>query len=632
MKTGYFQGKDGYVWWNGVVEDRKDPLMLGRCRVRILGWHTSNKSELPTNLLPWAQVVMPITSASQTGVGEAPVGPVEGTWVMGFYRDGELGQEPVMTGTLHGIPEEYAKQNTGFYDSRLDVKNTDGNNITAAGSADSAPPISLKGFPYPPKDVEVQQGSEAVIHEFTDSEKKSFLSQSLFPREIDKPTTSIYARGVKDTSTEVETKFYSKEDSFDGNISGISSIVARKLKTKTKPVTVTTNFTPDPVINKERDDKPLLPAADQKEIDSEDTEFNITQPPTAYAAQYPFNHVYESESGHLVEIDDTPTKERLHWYHRSGTFTEFHPKGMRVDKTNAHRYNIVTGDYKSIIQGDDIKAVAGETALNTGKYHLGASKEIRMISESNLTMSTPSNTYIGGKNIILAASDTLILKGGGKIVREDDTAKDTVKGNFQLDVEGGYKVSAGKLSLSSLGAISLNSFGPVTQTITGSSEETIANIDILIGNTNAKKITALLGKIVLETIDMLVTGGIDLNVGPAGVAGQISIKAPLGDISIRSLTGPSGVDIFATTQAKLKGLIQAEVSGAIAKVTGDALVQIDAPFVTVAGTSSPALLATEFLKLFAEHYHPSSVGPTGPLHPSFASKIAGTMSKKVFLA
>ena len=298
MKTGYFQGKDGYVWWNGVVEDRKDPLMLGRCRVRILGWHTSNKSELPTNLLPWAQVVMPITSASQTGVGEAPVGPVEGTWVMGFYRDGELAQEPVMTGTLHGIPEEYAKQNTGFYDSRLDVKNTDGNNITAKGNADSAPPISLKGFPYPPKDVEVQQGSEAVIHEFTDSEKKSFLSQSLFPREIDKPTTSIYARGVKDTSTEVETKFYSKEDSFDGNNSGVSSIVARKLKTKTKPVTVTTNFTPDPVINKERDDTPLLSAADQGEIDSEDTEFNITQPPTAYAAQYPFNHVYESESGH----------------------------------------------------------------------------------------------------------------------------------------------------------------------------------------------------------------------------------------------------------------------------------------------------------------------------------------------
>ena len=111
MQTEYFQGKDGYIWWHGVVEDRKDPLFLGRCRVRILGWHTENKAELPTDMLPWAQVLMPITSASQTGVGQSPVGPVEGTWVMGYYRDGELAQEPVMMGTMHGIPAEFAKQN-----------------------------------------------------------------------------------------------------------------------------------------------------------------------------------------------------------------------------------------------------------------------------------------------------------------------------------------------------------------------------------------------------------------------------------------------------------------------------------------------------------------------------------------
>ncbi len=605
MKTGYFQGKDGYIWWNGVVEDRKDPLMLGRCRVRILGWHTSDKSELPTKMLPWAQVVMPITSASQTGVGHAPVGPVEGTWVMGFYRDGELGQEPVMTGTLPGIPENYAKLNTGFNDSRLDTSDRDLQSQKEDGSAGGASKKSLLGFPYPPKAIETPTGSEAVIHEFTDPERKAFLSQSLYPRELNKPTTSIYARGIDDKSTEVETRFLSKDDSFSGDVSGVSSIIASKIKSKAKNVKVSTTFTPDVVIGLERNGKALLSSDDRAEIDSEDTEFSISQPPTAYAAVYPFNHVYESESGHLIEIDDTPTKERLHWYHRSGTFTEFHPKGIRVDKTNAHRFNIVTGDYKSIIRGDDIKAVSGDTALNTGKFHLGASKEIRMISDQNITMNTPSNAYLGGKNVTIAASDTLILKGAGKIVREDDTAQDTVKGNFLLDVEGGYKIGAGKLSMGSLGSTSINSFGPMTQTITGNSE---------------------------ETIDSLLTGGIDLNVGPFGVSGQIAIKAPLGDISIRSLTGPSGVDIFATTQAKLQGLIQAEVSGVIAKLTGQALAQIDAPFVTIGGTSSPALLATEFLKLFAEHNHPSSVGPTGPLMPAFAGKLIQTMSKKVFLA
>ena len=147
MRTSYFQGKDGYVWWNGVVEDRKDPLFLGRCKVRILGWHTQNKSELPTNMLPWAQAVMPITSASQTGVGQAPVGPVEGTWVMGFYRDGELAQEPVMTGTLPGVPENYAKLNTGFNDSRLDTTDIDLQSQKPDGVGGGASKKSLLGFP-----------------------------------------------------------------------------------------------------------------------------------------------------------------------------------------------------------------------------------------------------------------------------------------------------------------------------------------------------------------------------------------------------------------------------------------------------------------------------------------------------
>ena len=105
----YFMGKGGFVWWQGVVEDRHDPLYLGRCKVRVLGWHSENKNDQPTAGLPWAYPVAPITSASQTGVGTSPIGPVEGTWVIGFYRDGEAGQEPMFFGTIGGIPELDAK-------------------------------------------------------------------------------------------------------------------------------------------------------------------------------------------------------------------------------------------------------------------------------------------------------------------------------------------------------------------------------------------------------------------------------------------------------------------------------------------------------------------------------------------
>ena len=56
-----FMGKEGFVWWYGVVEDRKDPLYLGRVKVRCMGFHTDDKSLIPTEDLPWAQVILPAT-------------------------------------------------------------------------------------------------------------------------------------------------------------------------------------------------------------------------------------------------------------------------------------------------------------------------------------------------------------------------------------------------------------------------------------------------------------------------------------------------------------------------------------------------------------------------------------------
>jgi len=95
----------GFQWFMGVVEDRNDPEMLGRCRIRIVGYHNPDKNILPSKDLPWAIPLMPITSASVSGTGNAPVGPVEGTWIMGFFLDGDDAQLPVMMGTFPGRAE-----------------------------------------------------------------------------------------------------------------------------------------------------------------------------------------------------------------------------------------------------------------------------------------------------------------------------------------------------------------------------------------------------------------------------------------------------------------------------------------------------------------------------------------------
>jgi len=120
-----------FYWWFGVVEDRDDPLRLGRCRTRILGYHTDDKEELPTEDLPWAIPVMPANSAGSSGVGWSPTGAVEGSWVVGFFADGENGQHPMFFGTVGSIPGGLAS--TGCGDGS-DGSGQPGDSATSDGS------------------------------------------------------------------------------------------------------------------------------------------------------------------------------------------------------------------------------------------------------------------------------------------------------------------------------------------------------------------------------------------------------------------------------------------------------------------------------------------------------------------
>ena len=108
-----FMGKDGFQWFVGVVEDRQDPKKLGRVRVRCLGYHSENISDLPTSNLPWAHPMNPVTSATVSGVGQTPLGVVEGTWVVGFFQDSTDAQQPIIIGTLPGVPSSLPTKGAG---------------------------------------------------------------------------------------------------------------------------------------------------------------------------------------------------------------------------------------------------------------------------------------------------------------------------------------------------------------------------------------------------------------------------------------------------------------------------------------------------------------------------------------
>lgn len=91
----------GYVVWHGVVEDIFDPRKLGRVRVRIIGWHSLDRGKMPTNTLPWAQVVK--ATAGQSSNLQL------NDWVTGYFLDGFDGQRPSVLGKYDGITRERAQ-------------------------------------------------------------------------------------------------------------------------------------------------------------------------------------------------------------------------------------------------------------------------------------------------------------------------------------------------------------------------------------------------------------------------------------------------------------------------------------------------------------------------------------------
>ena len=275
-----FMGKNGFQWFVGVVEDRQDPQTLGRLRVRCLGYHTENLDKLPTSDLPWAHVMNPITSATVSGLGQTPLGAVEGTWVVGFFQDGSDAQQPIIIGTLPGVPSELPDidSNKGFQDAVNGVypkyKETDVNRL-AVNSKTSSPQGTTEDNPH----------------------------SSLTIRKADR------------------TKSIGRAD-----------------------------FNPVDLRVANAGEPDSLPGDDG-------TAFN--EPETPYNATYPHNHVYESEAGHIREIDDTPGAERIHERHASGTGYEIHPDGSKVTRVKNDNYTLTTNDDFVHIKGNSSTTVDG---------------------------------------------------------------------------------------------------------------------------------------------------------------------------------------------------------------------------------------------------------------------------------
>ena len=125
------------------------------------------------------------------------------------------------------------------------------------------------------------------------------------------------------------------------------------------------------------------------------------EPETKYGAVYPFNNVMETESGHIVEYDDTPGKERIHIAHRNGSFTEWYPDGDRVEKITKDKYTIVMKDDKVYIMGDCNITVQGNAQVYVKK-----NADVKIDGNVNVRVGGNYNEQVGG---------TYTVKSGGNM-------------------------------------------------------------------------------------------------------------------------------------------------------------------------------------------------------------------------
>ena len=294
---GNFMGKDGFVWFVGVVEDRQDPTFTGRVRVRCLGYHTENLIKLPTEDLPWAHVLNPVTSATVSGIGQTPLGLVEGSWIMGFFRDGSEAQQPVIIGSLPGLPISLPQSQTEIDEMQEDV---------VAGK-------SMGTYS--------KTGKQILVPNYLGGFQDPYMN---YPRYAGEPDVNRLAVNIKESTT---------LPGQSGELNPHPSLVMRRAD-QDKGVSSANIESVETVANSG------YPAVEQDYGVPWD-ELNI--PGTSFTAVYPYNHVYESEGGHIKEFDDTPDAMRIHERHASGSGYEIANDGSKVTRVKGDSYEIISG-------------------------------------------------------------------------------------------------------------------------------------------------------------------------------------------------------------------------------------------------------------------------------------------------
>jgi hypothetical protein len=336
----FYKLGDSFRWFVGRVADIKDPMRLGRVKVRMIHDQTgelgtqSNNFGITDEDLLWAWPISAIQSASLhwrkirdvelegfevpdwiDAVGLSPTGTAVGTYVYGFYLDGHEQNIPLIFGSYHKMsrhPEPPTDETTGKMLQIDEIESKLYSDIAALARGN-----------------------------YFDEETLAFVNGQSLPK-------TPYSKGKSE------------------KLKGI-----------------------------------------------------VDEPESAYKAEYPYNTTYTTKSGHAIELDDTPSHERLHIWHKSGSYEEIankpaengerEIKGRRVLKTKDDSFEVVDRNKNVLIGNNHNVEIA-----NNETIFVGNNQVVDIGANCTITVGKNCNLIVKGHiNINAAEGITISTKGAG---------------------------------------------------------------------------------------------------------------------------------------------------------------------------------------------------------------------------
>ncbi len=412
-----------FTWFIGEVEGREDPLKVGRVKVRCFGWHSRDKEELPTEDLPWAQTIQPVTAPSA-----APTGLTLGVWVFGFFMDGDKAQRPMIMGQIPGY--RYNADGTGESElpkaARVEYDNAKAESLKADIEKNSKKTFDPDEFRNGGRDQEQQ---EADIKQ----EKEQLEAELASVNNLESPQSKLRK---------------------ESRITGIS-LSASAGTTWDEP--------------EEPDDKkyPYVQTVASESGFMTETIFGpYDMDPVTGLGSYDF-------------------ETRQVTYDCSGGYDERKsPSGDKVVKVIGDNYEIVCGSSFVNIKGDINLTVDGSMRTNVaGDYELnvggnmytvvGGADDKYVVKDQVLGIAGTRDTYIGGvsatggigdKKVVALGGTSDFVLAGGRTIDTTGFVTDTVKG-FRTIITQGQLTETASTHLVSLGTGTFSTTGTVATAI-----------------------------------------------------------------------------------------------------------------------------------------------------------------------